>query len=151
MTTAAIELSPPLQALVDERLDAIDRVLLHAGVSRGERRGIVGEVEAQVFELLSRRTAGEPARADVLAVLGQLDPPESYAPEGFDVRPEAVGRAAARRPRGPRPSALAVCGAVCGGLDAVFVVAALALLFVDDAELALFALIPGALLALAAT
>jgi hypothetical protein len=149
MTTAAVELGGPLQGLVDERLDAIDRLLLHAGVSRGERRGIVGEVEAQVYELIGRRTAGEPTRADVLSVLAALDPPESYAPEGYEVRPEAVGRS--RRPAGPRPSALAIAGAAAGALDAVFVVAALGLLLLGGEEEALFALIPGALLAAAAS
>ena len=69
MTTSIVELSPSLQSLVDERLDTIERVLLMAGVSRGERRGILGEVEMHVFELLGRRTTGEPTREDVLAVL----------------------------------------------------------------------------------
>ena len=86
MNTSMVELSPSLQNLLDERLDAIERILLVVGVSRGERRGILSEVEAHVFELLGRRTTGEPTRDDVLAVLAQLDPPESYAPEGFDRR-----------------------------------------------------------------
>jgi hypothetical protein len=86
MSTPMVELSPSLQDLVDTRLDAVERVLLMANVSRGERRSILVELEAHVFELLGRRTTDEPTRADVLAVLAGLDPPESYAPEGFDRR-----------------------------------------------------------------
>ncbi|MGD9644856.1 MAG: hypothetical protein AB7U73_04035 [Pirellulales bacterium] len=110
MNSSMVDLNPELQALVDERLDAIERVLLSTGVSRGERGGIVGEVETQIFELLARRTSGEPTRDDVLAVLSQLDPPESYAPEGFTMR----SGAAAPAPRQPRTSALAVGSAATG-------------------------------------
>src|SRR5262245_61484799 len=84
MTTAMrTELDAPLRALVERRLDGIDRVLLAAGVSRGERCGIVEEVEAQIYEMLARRADGPPTRQDVLAVLAALDPPEAYAPEGY--------------------------------------------------------------------
>src|SRR5205823_11970583 len=111
-TTAVVELGAPLRALVDERLDAIDRVLLHAGVSRGERRDIGEAVAAQIDDLLARR-AGEGAltRADVLAVLAQLDPPEPYAPEGYEPPAEAPRP---RRPRGPRLSLLAGGAAALG-------------------------------------
>src|SRR5438309_1713625 len=98
--TTATELGGAQRALVDERLDGVERVLLHAGVSRGERRGIVEEVEAQVYELLARRTDSEPTRADVLAVLASLDPPETYAPEGHR-RPAGWDRPAPPpKPRG---------------------------------------------------
>ncbi len=70
-------------------------------------RGILGEVEIHVFELLGRRTSGEPTREDVLAVLAQLDPPESYAPEGFDRRMLREAGSAARR-REPQLSLMAV-------------------------------------------
>ena len=66
MMTMRTDLEAPLRGAIDDRLDAIDRVLLRAGVSRGERRSIVEEVENQVYELLARRSAGgEPTRADV--------------------------------------------------------------------------------------
>ncbi|MFO0808834.1 MAG: hypothetical protein U0746_09445 [Gemmataceae bacterium] len=149
MTATATELEAPVRDLIDGRLDAVDRVLLHAGTPRSERREIVGEVEAQIFEMLARR-GDAPARADVLAVLSQLDPPESYAPDGFDVR-EFRTAWAANEPAGPRVSALAVCGAAAGVLDAFFVVAALGLLFVGGEEAALLAIVPGALFAMAAT
>jgi hypothetical protein len=115
MTTTGTELEARLQDMIDARLDAIDRVLLRAGVSRGERRRIVDEVEAQVYELLARRAAGDPTRADVAAVLDSLDPPEAYAPEGYRQRLAEQTRVEAR-PRVPQPSFLAVSSAVGGVL-----------------------------------
>jgi hypothetical protein len=76
----AAELNPELRKLIDSRLDAIDRILTSAQIAWSERRSIVGEVETQIFELLSRRSQ-LPAQEDVLAVLDSLDPPESYIPE----------------------------------------------------------------------
>jgi hypothetical protein len=120
MNSSMVELSPALQTLIDERLDSIERILLVAGVSRGERRGILSEVEAHVFELLARRTTAEPTREDVLAVLAQLDPPESYAPEGFDRR--KVNEAFAKpKPREPELSLLAA-GSAAVGVFLLFVV-----------------------------
>jgi len=69
-----------LQALIDLRLDTIDRLLLNH-LPRQDRLNIVSEVEAQIFELLSETANEEPTRDDLLAVLGQLDPPEAYVPE----------------------------------------------------------------------
>ena len=54
MTTVAVELSGSLQALVDCRLDTIDRLLM-GRMPRQDRLAIVREVEAQVFELLQER------------------------------------------------------------------------------------------------
>jgi hypothetical protein len=114
MNSSMVELSPVLQSLVDERLDSIERILLAGGVSRGERRGILSEVESHVFELLSRRATGEPTREDVLAVLSQLDPPESYAPEGFDRRKLNEAFAPPKR-RERELSLLAAGSALAGG------------------------------------
>src|SRR5207249_10505456 len=114
MMTAPPKLDSSLQALIDDRLDAIDRVLLEAGVSRGERRGIVEESEAQVHELLVRR-GGEPTRADLAAVLDSLDPPEAYAPEGYRPRRAWPERPAPVRLRVSQPSLLAL-GSALGGL-----------------------------------
>lgn len=81
MTTAtATALSPALQALIDARLDTIDRLLL-GHLPRQDRVNIVSEVEAQIFELLEASAGEEPTRDDVLAVLARLDPPEAYLPE----------------------------------------------------------------------
>lgn len=76
----AAELNPELRRLIDARLDAIDRILTSAQIAWSERRSIVGEVETQIFELLSRRSQ-IPTHEDVLAVIDSLDPPESYIPE----------------------------------------------------------------------
>jgi hypothetical protein len=69
-----------LQALIDARLDTIDRMLL-GRMSRTERLSIVKEVESQIYEQLHVNEAAELGRAEVLAVLGRLDPPEAYLPE----------------------------------------------------------------------
>lgn len=114
MMTVRMELESALQDIIDERLDAIDRVLLRAGVSRGERRRIVEEVEAQVHELLARRNAESPTRADVAAVLDSLDPPEDYAPEEYRHRLAEPARVR-KQPRVPQPSLLAL-GSAAGGV-----------------------------------
>jgi hypothetical protein len=99
MTTAvAVRLPEALQALVDSRLDTIDRMLM-GRVPRQDRLSIVREVEAQVFELLQERDAEDLSREDVLAVLARLDPPEAYLPEETGVEPMAPRMA-------PRPHAV---------------------------------------------
>jgi hypothetical protein len=75
--TAAVHLSDSVQALIDTRLDTIDRILLRR-VPRQDRLAIVREVESQIFELLGERGADAINREDVLAVLARLDPPEAY-------------------------------------------------------------------------
>src|SRR5215217_7291486 len=79
-TLTAPLLAPTLQALIDLRLDTIDRLLLNH-LPRQDRVNIVSEVEAQIFELLGEQGDDEPTRDDVLAVLARLDPPEAYVPE----------------------------------------------------------------------
>lgn len=79
-TLTAPNIAPALQALIDLRLDTIDRLLLHR-LPRQDRLNIVSEVEAQIFELLGENSREEPSRDDVLAVLARLDPPEAYVPE----------------------------------------------------------------------
>ena len=71
------ELNSELRMLIDARLEAVDGILLRAQIGWSERRSIVGELETQIYELLSRRSA-LPAEEDVQAVLATLDPPESY-------------------------------------------------------------------------
>ena len=88
----ASDLQPDLRPLIDARLDSIDQILIRAQVPWSERRSIVGEVETQIFELLSRRNTS-PTQEDVLAVLGSIDPPEAYLPEH---QREAVGASTAR-------------------------------------------------------
>lgn len=76
----AADLNPELRALIDARLDAIDRILIRAEIAWSERQSIVREVETQIYELLARRSE-MPTKEDVMAVLDSLDPPEAYVPE----------------------------------------------------------------------
>ena len=50
----SIQIPESLQALIDSRLDTIDRMLL-GRLPRGERLEVVREVESQIFELLQER------------------------------------------------------------------------------------------------
>jgi hypothetical protein len=94
----AAELNPELRNLIDTRLEAIDRILLRVETGWSERRSIVDEVETQIYELLARRGPA-PSEADVLAVLGTLDPPEAYIPEELRERLGDAQSAAAPPPR----------------------------------------------------
>ncbi len=97
ITTAAVEISGPVQALVDSRLDTIDRLLM-GRMPRQDRLAIVREVEAQIFEQLQEREGEDLTREDVLAVLTRLDPPEAYLPEEAG---DAIS-VSTRRSLGPR-------------------------------------------------
>jgi hypothetical protein len=143
------ELESPLQDIIDERLDAIDRVLLRAGVSRGERRRIVEEVEAQVHELLARRNPESPTRADVAAVLDSLDPPEAYAPEEYRHR-LAEPAPIREQPRVAQPSLLALGSAAGAVLTLLLAFLAYGLLeggAGGERDILLLVLGPGVLLA----
>jgi hypothetical protein len=127
MTTATVRLPEALQALVDSRLDTIDRILL-GRVPRQDRVAIVGEVEAQIYELLSGRDADELSRDDILSVLARLDPPEAYLPdetggERVSRRVPEVHRPGEFRERGTPGIAKAsgVLGAVSLSMIALFV------------------------------
>lgn len=97
----AAEFSPEFRHLIDSRLDAVDQALLRVAVPYSERRNIVGEVETQIYELLSRRSQ-DPSREDVLAVLDSLDPPDSYIPEELRDRCAGAPAYSSRQSRGPR-------------------------------------------------
>jgi hypothetical protein len=128
---ASIQVPESLQALIDSRLDTIDRMLL-GRLPRGERLEIVREVESQIFELLQGRAGGgELMRDDVLDVLRRLDPPEAYLPEDFGAEPVrgAVGR---NSMAGPRPRATqrpSSSPAVASGVLGIVAVIGLALQF----------------------
>jgi hypothetical protein len=81
MSQALPELPDDARRLIDERLDAIERVLLARNVSRLERRDIIDGVEAQIYDMLSARPETDPREA-VAAVLAALDPPEAFATAG---------------------------------------------------------------------
>lgn len=117
-TIAASPLAETLQALVDARLDTIDRMLL-GRVNRADRLAIVREVESQIHDLLAQQDGGSLDRDDVLAVLARLDPPEAYLPEEGDsiagprlVPGPAVSRAVAPPNAGRLPLAAGVLGIV---------------------------------------
>jgi hypothetical protein len=81
MTMATtMELAKPLQALIDARLDTIDRMLM-GQIPRADRLSILREVESQIEELLAERDAATITRDDIIEVLRQLDPPEAFVPE----------------------------------------------------------------------
>ena len=81
MTMATtMELAKPLQALIDARLDTIDRMIL-GQIPRADRLSILREVESQIEELLAERDAASLTRDDIIEVLRQLDPPEAFVPE----------------------------------------------------------------------
>jgi hypothetical protein len=100
MTVATVQLSEALEAMIDSRLDTIDRILM-GRVPRQERLAIVREVESQIHELLHERGGDELSREDVLAVLARLDPPEAYLPDDTDASPVSVVRALPTRATSP--------------------------------------------------
>lgn len=87
MPAAMIALSPELERLIDERLDAVDRILSLSRTARSERMQILSDLESQIRDRLASRTSEEPTRADLLAVLAELDPPEAYLDESVSISP----------------------------------------------------------------
>jgi hypothetical protein len=147
------ELPPDVRRRIDGHLDAIEQVLFAAGVSRCERRGVVDEVETQIFEMLAARSGEEPGEA-VAAVLSQLDPPSAYAPEAA-AAPAATARSASpvralwQRWQGwwsppsdaPRLSRPALVAAAWFGMAALFALVVFADHRPPDAAIALFFLV----------
>jgi hypothetical protein len=101
MTVTATRLSESVQALIDSRLDTIERMLL-GRVSRQDRMAIVRDVETQIHELLQEQGDADIGRDEVLAVLARLDPPEAYLPDDAAVTHAAV-RLPLRATAGPAP------------------------------------------------
>ncbi|CAN5606929.1 hypothetical protein BH23PLA1_BH23PLA1_30660 [soil metagenome] len=99
MTVVTVQLTESAKALIDTRLDTIDRMLL-GRVPRADRLAIVKDVEAQIHEQLQERGEDELDREDVLAVFARLDPPEAYLPEEGESEPVATRITVA--PRSPR-------------------------------------------------
>lgn len=135
MTVTTAYLSESLQALIDARLDTIDRMLL-GRVPRSDRLAIVREVEGQIHDLLAERGADEPDRDGVLAVLARLDPPEAYLPEEGPGGPAVVrmpARAGVARPAAkPDVSGVARASGILGLVAmALFFLAPLMILFTE--------------------
>jgi len=79
---AESELHPDVERRINEHLEAIDRVLMAKGRPLNERRSITADVEVQIRDMLASSGSGAPTMADLEALLGKLDTPESYAEEG---------------------------------------------------------------------
>ncbi len=99
MTVVTVQLTESAKALIDTRLDTIDRMLL-GRVPRADRLAIVKDVEAQIHEQLQERGEDELGREDALAVLARLDPPEAYLPDEEESEP--VASRITVSPRSPR-------------------------------------------------
>ncbi len=138
MTSLTLEMPPSLQRLVNERLDAIDRVLLLSGLPRPERQAAVAEVDSQIHEMLAQRAPAGPERHDLLAVLSQLDPPEAFLSEesaAAQLGPAAVSPQ--RKQLQPQPSVLALCSAVAGLIGGLSIVGVIVGYLYDSEAVAL--------------
>jgi hypothetical protein len=145
-TIAASPLSEALQALVDARLDTIDRMLL-GRVNRQDRLAIVREVESQIFDLLQRHD-GAIDRDDVLAVLARLDPPEAYLPDedsnadGQPPRPSATPRIITPSSRNARSERIDLASGILGMVSvAIGMLAAMATLVLGELAIAIIPLV----------
>ena len=87
MPATILTMSPELDRLIDERLDAVDRILSLSRTARSERMQILSDLESQIRDRLAVKNTEEPTRADLLAVLSELDPPEAYLDEGVSISP----------------------------------------------------------------
>jgi len=116
MTDMGKILRSDVRVRLDAHLDAVDRVLMSAGMPRSERQNITEDLGGQILEMLTARSGGSPTRADIEAVLAELDPPEAYAdgqqaasaPAPPPPAPHVLTAATIR----PRFSRLAIIGAV---------------------------------------
>ncbi|HTN01145.1 MAG TPA: hypothetical protein VL132_04670 [Planctomycetaceae bacterium] len=69
---------PEVQAVLDEHLDAVERVLLNAGLSRTERQAICDAIQTQAADMLESRGIVAPTIEDVRTIVAAMDPPSSY-------------------------------------------------------------------------
>ncbi|MBT4818304.1 MAG: hypothetical protein HON70_21530, partial [Lentisphaerae bacterium] len=70
--------APDARSLLDEHLDAVERVLQETGVSRSERQSICEEVEGQAWEIARQRADAEPGPEHMRMVLAEMDDPAAY-------------------------------------------------------------------------
>lgn len=125
MTVATLTLTEAAKALIDSRLDTIDRMLL-GRVPRADRLAIVKDVEAQIHEHLQESDLDEIDRESALAVLARLDPPEAYLPEEGELEPvESRITVAPRSPRHGRPRKEPMIGKAGGIVGIVALVSVL--------------------------
>jgi hypothetical protein len=135
-STGAQAMPEALRALIDARLDTIERMLL-GRVARPDRLAIVRDVEGQIHEMIAGRCEGDsaPDRDDVLAVLADLDPPEAYLPEEGEGAHPGQGRlrvrlvAPPREPAAPGPQARAAVNPRFGLWSGILGLVALGMVF----------------------
>lgn len=87
MPATILTMSPELERLIDERLDAVDRILSLSRTVRSERTQILSDLESQIRDRLATKTSGEPTRTNLLAVFAEIDPPEAYLDEDVSSSP----------------------------------------------------------------
>ena len=102
------------RARVDAHLDAVEKVLIAAGKTREQRRGVVDDLEAQILEMLAAKSQ-TPGLADIEAVLAQLDPPSAYASGEHPAPPVVTPQPSVMpvMPVRPRYSRTVIWGLVC--------------------------------------
>lgn len=88
----ALQLSAEAQSLLDAHLDAVERVLLNAGLSRAERQTICDEIQSQARDMLEARGVAAPTVADMQAVLAAMDPPDSYRDSAAPTAPKVPAK-----------------------------------------------------------
>jgi hypothetical protein len=112
-----VELSAEARARLDGHLDEVEKALMAGGRSREQRRAVVDDLEAQILDMLAKRSAA-PTLGDMNEVLAQVDPPSAYS-EGAPregAAPDAskpVMAAAVKAQERPRYSGFAIAGFVC--------------------------------------
>ncbi len=108
-----LELTLDVRSRLDAHLDAVERALVAAGNPRERRRGVVDDLEAQILDMLSAKSA-TPMVADLDAVLAKLDPPQAYVEAGGkDSLAAAVAVPAVPANLRPHFSRTAIAGFIC--------------------------------------
>ena len=82
MSEGQLQFAPDAEARVNDFLAAVERALAAAGCSQPERQNVADDLRAQITEMVTARLAAgsqQVSRADVEAVLAELDPPEAFA------------------------------------------------------------------------
>lgn len=78
MNTFSNVMPADARKLLDDHLDAVERVLAESGMSRLERRVVCDEVETQAGEMAIARANGEITCHIMQSVISELDPPAGY-------------------------------------------------------------------------
>ena len=104
-----ISIADDVRARLDAHLDAVEKALAEAKCSRERRRGVVDDLEAQIVEMLGKRSSVA-SLADLEAVLAALDPPGAYVDA---TSAGTTASATATRAVAPRVSRMATWACAC--------------------------------------